>query len=58
LVVASFQEKELIAGLKVKILLSIFEILPEQRIDITVATPEELQTDTFLKSITRSMVKI
>ena len=58
LVAVSLQDKLSVVELKVKILISIFETLPEQRIDITVATPEELQTDAFLKSISRSMIKI
>ncbi|MEN0057827.1 MAG: nucleotidyltransferase domain-containing protein [Bdellovibrio sp.] len=36
---------------KIKIKQVIFSLIPEQRIDITFATPEELKQDAFLKSI-------
>lgn len=43
--------KELTIERKNKIRLKIFESLPEQKIDITVATAGEIESDPFLKSI-------
>jgi len=58
LVVTSDQFKEQIVNSKSHIRLKIFETIPEQRIDITVATPAELVTDTFLLSIQDDLIKL
>lgn len=58
LVVTSDQFKEQIVNSKSKIRLKIFETIPEQRIDITVATPVEQMTDTFLLSIQNDLIKL
>lgn len=51
LVVVPLGAKENIVNLKNSIRSRIFEKIPEQKIDITVSTPEELSHDIFLASI-------
>lgn len=52
LVVTTENFKEKFVGLKTQIRSRIFERLPEQKIDITVATENELERDEFLRSLT------
>jgi predicted nucleotidyltransferase len=52
LVVTTESSKERFVSLKTRIRSRIFERLPEQKIDITVATEQELEHDEFLKSLT------
>ncbi len=58
LVVTSAAYRELFVNSKAKVRLKIFENIPEQRIDITVAMPEELQTDVFLQSIREDLIEL
>ncbi|MEK2645718.1 nucleotidyltransferase domain-containing protein [Bdellovibrio sp. BCCA] len=58
LVVTSDRFKEEIVNGKSRIRLKIFETIPEQKIDITVATPVELVTDTFLLSIQDDLIRL
>lgn len=58
LLVTTTASREIFINSKAKVRLKIFETIPEQRIDITVATPEELQTDTFLQSIQDELIKL
>lgn len=58
LVVTEGAFKEKIVNCKSRIRLKIFESIPEQRIDITVATPEEMKTDSFLQSIRSDLIEI
>jgi len=58
LVVTSDRFKEPIVNSKSRIRLKIFETIPEQRIDITVATPAELVTDTFLLSVQDDLIEL
>ncbi|MFZ4404106.1 MAG: nucleotidyltransferase domain-containing protein [Pseudobdellovibrionaceae bacterium] len=51
LVVVGTEEKAKTVDLKSKIRLRIFDFIPEQKIDITVATESELSSDVFLKNI-------
>jgi predicted nucleotidyltransferase len=51
LVVVGAENKSKTVELKSKIRSAIFKYLPEQRIDITVASEVELTTDLFLKTI-------
>jgi hypothetical protein len=44
--------------LKNKIRMKIFEAIPEQRIDITIATEEEIATDEFLRSVLPSAIDL
>ena len=44
--------------LKNKIRLKIFEHIPEQRIDITVASKDELKNDRFLIDIMSNAIKL
>lgn len=51
LVIVEKEMKNSVVEKKVKIRSAIFDRIPEQKIDITVAAEEELITDTFLRSI-------
>lgn len=55
LVVTSPGSKEILADLKNKVRNEIFQRIPEQKIDITVATEFELANDVFLKSLTNKI---
>ena len=57
-VVKSDDEKKQIIELKSKIKLKIFQKILEQKIDITVATELETETDEFLISIKDSRLRI
>ncbi|OFZ28790.1 MAG: hypothetical protein A2622_06825 [Bdellovibrionales bacterium RIFCSPHIGHO2_01_FULL_40_29] len=57
LVVVSTAQKSSVADQKTVIRKKIFESIPEQKIDITVATPEELRSDDFLVSIMEYAIK-
>ena len=56
--VKSDDEKKQIIELKSKIKLKIFQKILEQKIDITVATELETETDEFLISIKDSRLRI
>lgn len=51
LVIVPSESKQMVIELKGKIRNQIFNFIPEQKIDITVATKAELRTDPFLKEI-------
>ncbi|MGZ3747202.1 MAG: nucleotidyltransferase domain-containing protein [Pseudobdellovibrionaceae bacterium] len=51
LVIVEPAAKERVVNLKAKIRNKIFDSLPEQKIDITVATESELQIDPFLSNV-------
>lgn len=51
LVVVDPEQKNNVVRLKSRIRLKIFEIIDEQKIDITVATQDELASDVFLSSV-------
>lgn len=51
LVIVNAKDKEIVVERKSKIRIKIFETLPEQKIDITVASPEELVTEAFLQAV-------
>lgn len=51
LLVVAREHKSGVIELKTKVRSEIFKHIPEQKIDITVAIPEELQQEPFLKSI-------
>lgn len=51
LVVTSPSSKQVVATLKTKIRFKIFDYIPEQKIDITVATPDEIKSDAFLAQV-------
>ena len=57
LVAVSTAHKSSIAEQKTAIRKKIFESIPEQKIDITVATSEELRSDDFLMSIMNHAIK-
>ncbi len=52
------KHKDDVVKLKSAIRKKIFEHIPEQKIDITVATSVEISTDEFLKTIFPSAIKI
>jgi hypothetical protein len=56
LVVVSDPEKSNVVNLKSKIRRKIFESIPEQKIDITVATDREINVDPFLAQIFPSAI--
>ena len=56
LCVVSSEEKENVINMKSRIRRDMFRIIPEQKIDITVATKEELKTDEFLQSVLNQAV--
>ena len=58
LVLASCEDKDRIINLKSKLKLEIFKNIPEQKIDITVATDQELKTDLFLSSLKDHMLPL
>lgn len=51
LLVTLKESKNLLVDSKSKIKLQIYKNIPEQKIDITVATVDEIREDVFLKSI-------
>jgi len=51
LVLVPLAQKDAVIELKNKIRINLFETIPEQRVDITVATEEEVSTDPFLRSV-------
>lgn len=51
LVIVEPTAKEMVVGLKTKIRSKIFERIPEQKIDITVATENDLVSDPFLVTV-------
>lgn len=51
IVVETSEQKSLLVDSKIRIKMKIFETLDEQKIDITVATRAELNSDPFLKQI-------
>ena len=51
LVVVNLDNKSKVVDLKNKIRATIFKFIPEQKIDITVSTEDQLSTDIFLKNI-------
>lgn len=53
ILVQSQEAKELAVTLKTRMRMRIFDFLPEQKIDITVATEEELQSEPFFQSLTK-----
>ena len=58
LVLVSCEDKDQIINLKSKLKLEIFKNIPEQKIDITVATDQELKTDLFLSSLKDHMLPL
>ncbi len=58
LVVVPAERKAVTVDNKSAVRLKIFETLTEQRIDITVATSEEITTDIFLQSIMSTAIEI
>ncbi len=58
LLVVPAERKTFAVDKKSAVRLKIFETLAEQRIDITVATSEEIKTDVFLLSIMKSAIEI
>lgn len=58
LVVVQSEFKSHFIANKTKVLLKIFESIDEQKIDITVATPSELLSDTFLNSISTEKLDV
>lgn len=57
LVVVSTAQKSFTTDQKTAIRKKIFESIPEQKIDITVATSEELRSDDFLISVMNHAIK-
>ncbi len=58
LVIVGGALKRKVIDLKAKIKNEIFKNIDEQKIDITVATPEEMKVDVFLKSISLDLVRL
>ncbi len=58
LVLVDQNDKQIFIDGKIKILKAIFEDLDEQKIDITVVTHTELNSDFFLKIISKSMIEL
>lgn len=58
LLIVPIDKKDQVIALKNKIRLKIFEFIPEQRIDLTVATEEETSKDEFLSSIMPSAISL
>lgn len=56
-VVVDSDSKDQVVGLKSRIRHEIFKTLPEQKIDITVATKAELSQDLFLATIGKKAVQ-
>lgn len=51
LCVVDLHEKENVVNLKPRIKNEIFKIIPDQKIDITIAVKEEFKTNVFLQSV-------
>lgn len=58
LLLCESEDKDNVINLKTRILLEIFKLIPEQKIDITIATESELNSDEFLLSISEAMEKL
>jgi hypothetical protein len=58
LVVVSDLEKSQFADAKSQLKNEMFKSMDEQRIDITVASPQDLEQDTFLRSVQGQLVKL
>jgi predicted nucleotidyltransferase len=58
LVLVNSVDKSFFIESKIKVLKVIFEKLDEQKIDITVATEDELKSDVFLRSVSISMIEL
>ncbi len=58
LILVDTEYKQIVAELKSRIRLQIFEKIPEQRIDMTVATWDESNNDPFLCDIMPDTIKI
>ena len=58
LILVDTEYKQIVAELKSRIRLQIFEKIPEQRIDMTVATWDETKNDHFLSDIMPDAIKL
>ena len=56
LVVVKPENKSSVVNLKSKIRKSIFTLIPEQKIDITVASDDELKSDVFLSEVIKKAI--